>query len=268
MRSIAWSLRPIPGIRLVFSLTGKTALVTGSTRGIGRDIAIGLAEAGAEVIVHGRNRQLGEDLAGRIGGHYLGGDLSKSEAVEELADGVREIVARLDALVNNAGMETVMRVENLDLDEFDRVWAVNARAPVLLTKLLLPLLKRSRAASIINVTSIHDRVPFPYDASYSMSKAALDMFTRTLMLELSPIGIRVNSLAPGAVETDLNRAQIEEIGRDTLAEWIPLGRVASTEEMIGPAVFLASDASSYVTGATIYADGGYMHNVLRFRPNV
>lgn len=252
----------------MFSLDGKTALVTGSTRGIGRSIAIGLSEAGARVIVHGRNRELGEEVARSVGGRYVGGDLSKIGDVERLADELRQTIARLDVLVNNAGMETVMRLEKLDLDEFDRVWNVNARAAVLLTKLLLPLLKAASGASVINVTSIHDRVPFPYDSAYSMSKAALDMFTRTLMLELSPIGIRVNSLAPGAVETDLNRDQIEEIGRAKLAEWIPIGRVASTEEMVGPAVFLASEASSYVTGATLYADGGYMHNVLRFRPNV
>jgi gluconate 5-dehydrogenase len=99
-----------------------------------------------------------------------------------------------------------------------------------------------------------------------MSKAALHMFTSTLALELGPMGIRINNLAPGAVETDLNREVIDEIGRDKFGEWIPLGRVARVEEMIGPAIFLASSASSYVNGATLYADGGYKLNLVRYRP--
>jgi NAD(P)-dependent dehydrogenase (short-subunit alcohol dehydrogenase family) len=99
-----------------------------------------------------------------------------------------------------------------------------------------------------------------------MSKAALNMFSRSLALELGPKGIRVNNLSPGAVETDINKDVIDQIGRDKFGEWIPLGRVSTVQEMIGPAIFLASDASSYVNGATLYADGGYMLNLVRYRP--
>jgi gluconate 5-dehydrogenase len=135
-----------------------------------------------------------------------------------------------------------------------------------LTQRLLPLLKAAPGASIINVTSIHDTVPYPGNFAYAMSKAALAMFTRSAALDLAPYGIRVNNLAPGAVATDLNREVIEAIGDEKFREWIPLGRVAQSDEMVGPAIFLASDAASYLTGATLYADGGYMQNLLRYRP--
>ena len=136
----------------------------------------------------------------------------------------------------------------------------------MLTHLLLPLLKKSSGASVINITSVHETIPYPHNASYSMSKAALCMFTRVMALELAPHKIRVNNLAPGAVETDLNRDVLDRIGRDKFAEWIPLGRVATADEMIPPAVFLASDASKYITGTTLYAEGGYIHNLVRYRP--
>ncbi len=129
-----------------------------------------------------------------------------------------------------------------------------------------PPLKRSPAGSIINITSIHQTVPYPNNAAYSMSKAALAMFTKVAALELAPRHIRVNNFAPGAVETDINRDVLDAIGRDKFQEWIPLGRVAITREMIGPALFLASNASSYVTGTTLYADGGYRQNLVRYRP--
>jgi len=109
-------------------------------------------------------------------------------------------------------------------------------------------------------------MPYPHNLDYNMSKAALNMFSRSLALELGPKGIRVNNLAPGAVETDINKNVIDQIGRDKFGEWIPLGRVSTVQEMVGPAIFLASEASSYVNGATLYADGGYMLNLVRYRP--
>ncbi len=168
-------------------------------------------------------------------------------------------------LVNNAGVEIIMPIEHMDMDRFDQIWRVNVRAPVQLTHLLLPALKRARG-SIINITSIHDTMPYPNNSAYSASKAALAMFTKTIAVELAPQGVRVSNFAPGAVETEINRDVIREIGEEKFAGWIPLGRVAQTDEMIGPALFLASAASSYVTGATLVADGGYLQNLVRYRP--
>jgi gluconate 5-dehydrogenase len=246
-------------------LDGKVALVTGSTGGIGRAVAQGFAAAGARVWVHGRNREAGEVLAGQIGGRFFRADLAQHDDVIALAQALLANEDKLDILVNNAGVEIIMPLERMDMDSFDRIWRTNVRAPFQLTHLLLPLIKRARG-SIINVTSIHDTMPYPDNSAYSASKAALAMFTKAIAVELAPFGVRVNNLAPGAVETEINREVIHEIGEDKFREWIPIGRVAQTDEMIGPAVFLASEASSYVTGATLYADGGYLHNLVRYRP--
>jgi gluconate 5-dehydrogenase len=256
----------IPQPSELFSLQDKIALITGSTRGIGEELARGFAAAGAKVWVHGRDETSGHALATELGGRFVKADLARSEEVRALADALIAAESRLDVLVNNAGLEIIMSLDQMDMFAFDLIWQVNVRAAVELTRLLLPLLERSSAGSIINITSIHQTVPYPNNAAYSMSKAALAMFTKVAALELAPRNIRVNNFAPGAVETDINRDVLDAIGRDKFKEWIPLGRVAMTREMIGPALFLASNASSYVTGATLYADGGYRQNLVRYRP--
>lgn len=246
-------------------LDGKVALITGSTGGIGKALAQGFAAAGARVWLHGRNEAAGAALAQQLSARFIAADLAQPNAVERLANEVLTSEEHLDVLVNNAGVEIIMPIETMDMDRFDQIWRINVRAPVQLTHLLLPALKRAHG-SIINITSIHDTMPYPNNSAYSASKAALAMFTRTIAVELAPYGVRVNNFAPGAVETEINRDVIHEIGEEKFAEWIPLGRVAQTDEMIGPALFLASDASSYVTGTTLYADGGYLQNLVRYRP--
>ncbi|MGA2547335.1 MAG: SDR family oxidoreductase [Rectinemataceae bacterium] len=250
----------------LFKLDGKVALVTGSGRGIGKAIAEGFAAAGARVWVHARDREKGRRIAEAIGGRYVRADLSSSADIAAMVREIGNEEKKLDILVNNAALEVILPFEKTDMAKADEIWRVNVRAAEELTFTLLPLLKAAGRASIINITSIHDSMPYPYNLDYNMSKAALNMFTRTLAVELGPKGIRVNSLAPGPVETDINRAVIDSIGRDKFGEWVPLGRVSTVEEMIGPAIFLASEASSYVNGATLYADGGYMLNLVRYRP--
>jgi NAD(P)-dependent dehydrogenase (short-subunit alcohol dehydrogenase family) len=254
-------MEELPTLRL----DGKVALITGSTRGIGQELATGFARAGARVWVHGRSRNEAEQLAAELGGPFVVADLSTPNGARAVAETVITAESQLDILVNNAGVEETMPIAAMDIERFDRVWHVNVRAPVELVHRLLPLLRAAPGASVINVTSIHDVVPYAQNSAYCASKAALAMFTRTIAIELGPEGIRVNNLAPGAVETDINREVLDLIGRRQFQEWIPLGRVAQTSEMVGPALFLASDASSYVTGATLYADGGYMQHLVRYR---
>lgn len=246
-------------------LANKTVFITGATRGIGAALAHGFAREGAYVLVHGRDVDAGTALAKELGGKFFEADLARPEQVTELIDAVRGEFSRLDVLVNNAGVEMIMPFPRFDFDLLDIMWQVNVRAPAQLIHGLLSPLQAAGTASVINVTSIHQTVPCAHNAGYAMTKAALGMLTETLSVELAPLGIRVNNLAPGAVKTDMNRELIEQM-RDDFAEWIPIGRVGDADEMIGPAIFLASDASSYVNGSTLVADGGYSHNLVRYRP--
>lgn len=250
----------------LFKLDGKTALVTGGGRGIGKAIAQGFSAAGAKVWIVGRNEENCRKTASEIGGIFVKADLSSSEDIQNLVRQIFDEEDKLDILVNNAAQEVILPFEKLDLDVSDSIWRVNVRAVEELTHSLLPLLLKAPGPSIINITSIHDVMPYPNNLDYNMSKAALNMFTKTLAVELGPLGIRINNLAPGPVETDINREVIEKPGRDNFAKWVPIGRVAQAEEMIGPSLFLASDASSFVNGSTLYADGGYMLNLVRYRP--
>jgi len=250
----------------LFRLDGKTALITGGNRGIGKAIAKGFTAAGAKVWIAARNEENGQKTAKEIGCTFVKMDLASSDEIQKLVRRISAEEEKLDVLVNNAAQEVILPFEKTDMAVADQIWRVNVRAAEELTHSLLPLLKRSSSASIINVTSIHDVMPYPHNLDYNMSKAALNMFTKTLALELGPLGIRVNNLAPGPVETDINREVIDEIGRENFAEWVPIGRVAQVDEMIGPTLFLASEASSFVNGSTLYADGGYMLNLVRYRP--
>jgi NAD(P)-dependent dehydrogenase (short-subunit alcohol dehydrogenase family) len=208
---------------------------------------------------------MGKQLADELDATFVHADFTSPDGAAQLADAVLKAESRLDVLVNNAGMEVVMPIESLNTSVLDAIWQVNVRSPFILTHRLLPLLRATPGASIINMTSIHDTTPYPNNAAYSASKAALAMFTKTIAVELAPDGIRANNLAPGAVETDINRKVIQEIGEDKFREWIPLG-IAQTEDIVGPALFLASDAARYITGTTLYADGGYLQNLVRYRP--
>lgn len=246
-------------------LRGKTALITGSTRGIGQAIARGYVREGAKVILHGRDEKAGATLAEELGQFFFAADLADPREVDAFAQKVKGIAPCLDVLVNNAAFEVIMPFEQLDMSSVDRMWNVNLRSVLQLTHALLPELRAGSGASVVNVTSIHQFIPAPQNGIYSMTKAALGMLTAALSVELAPLGIRVNNFAPGAVQTDMNRELLEKMGKE-FAEWIPAGRVGTCEEMIGPAVFLASDESSYVTGSTLVADGAYTQNLLRYRP--
>lgn len=244
-------------------LQGLRALVTGSSGGIGESIARAFASAGATCIVHGRRRATVERIAHDIGGEAIVADLADRRSPDLI---VAELTERgdLDVLVNNAGFEEPSSVEELGTDEFARVLDVNLLAPAALMRLCVPLLRRSNAPSIINVTSIHETVPVSGNGAYAAAKAALASLSRTAAIELGPSGIRVNTLAPGAIRTDMNRDLISAVGEERFESWIPLGRVGVPEDVADVAVFLASDAARYISGASIVVDGAYANHLVRY----
>lgn len=245
----------------LFDLTGRIAFVTGSTRGIGAAIALGLKEAGATVWIHGSREETAKEAAGKYGFRWVSGDFGNTEELKRVAKEIKNREDHLDILVNNAGCEAHEPVGQISQEVWDKIHRVNGKAPLLLLQELLPLLEKSSHPSVINVSSIHQLIPMRTGAAYCMSKAELAMFTKVAALELAGRSIRVNNLAPGAIATDINREVVEAL---PFQDWIPLGRVGSPQELVGPAVFLASDASSYMTGATLFVDGGYKENLLRY----
>lgn len=246
-----------------FDLKNRTALVTGSTRGIGFSIAKGLIELGCQVWIHGRSEEKCKEVAKKLNCQWVAADLSEKNAVKDIFTKFALQNNLLDILVNNAGIEIYNEFEGFDEDIFDKTFEVNIKSAMKLIHAFLPLLKKSSQASVVNITSIHQNVPYPNRSAYSMSKAALAMLTRCLSIELAPHGIRVNNFAPGAVKTEINAKEVREMA-DYFKHVIPVGRVAETDEMIGSALYLCSKASSYTTGATLYADGGYMQHLVRY----
>lgn len=244
-------------------LQGIRALVTGSSAGIGESIVRAFAAAGATCIVHGRRRETVERIAREIGGEAVVADLADRDAPERI---VAEIAERggLDVLVNNAGFEESATVSELLTDDFARVLEVNLLAPAALMRLCVPLLRQSRFPSIINVTSIHESVPVSGNGAYASAKAGLASLTRTAAIEFGPARIRVNTIAPGAIRTDMNRDLIGAVGEDRFESWIPLGRVGVPQEVADVAVFLASAAARYISGASIVVDGAYSHHLVRY----
>ncbi|MEO8693173.1 MAG: glucose 1-dehydrogenase [Acidimicrobiales bacterium] len=247
--------------RSLFDLRGRVAIVTGGTRGIGRAIAEGLILAGANVVVASRKADAcaeTETALTELGGQALAipvhmGDV---DALEGLVARSVERFGQLDIVVNNAANGMTQPIAGITLEAWEKSYAVNLRGPVFLTKAAYPHLVQSRHAAVLNVLSVGGITYSPSMAMYSGAKAALLAFTRNMAAEWAADGIRVNALVPGTVDTDMTRSG----GPGTverMADLSYLKRVAHPDEMVGPALLLVSDASSYVTGQMIVADGGY-----------
>ena len=245
----------------MFDVKDMKVFITGGTRGIGLAIAKGFKNAGAKVWIHGSKEESTRKAAGENGFQYVYGNLKDVGTVHEMVEELAKSTDRLDVLINNAGCEMHGAVEELEEKDLEDLFRVNLFSPAMLVKDSLGLLKKSSYPSIINITSIHQQVAYKNNSAYCMSKAALEMQTKVSALELAGYGIRVNSIAPGAILTDINA---DIIAAMDFEDWIPLKRVGNTEEIVGPAIFLASRASSYITGSTLFVDGGYKENLLRY----
>jgi NAD(P)-dependent dehydrogenase (short-subunit alcohol dehydrogenase family) len=244
----------------LFDLTGRVAIITGGTRGIGRSIAEGFVAAGARVAVASRKPDAcaeTERALRRTGGEAIGvsthvGDL---DALHALVERTVDVFGRLDIVVNNAATPLREDLGSFTPEAYSKSMDVNLRGPIFLVQDALPHLKNSPAAAIINVISAGAFLHAPFLATYAAAKAALLSFTRSMAAEFAPLGIRVNALAPGSVDTDMMRKNTFE-AQEQMANASLQRRAARPDEMVGPALFLASDAASFVTGQVLIADGG------------
>jgi NAD(P)-dependent dehydrogenase (short-subunit alcohol dehydrogenase family) len=249
----------------LFTVEGKTVLVTGGSRGIGLMIARGFVEAGAHVIVSSRKadvcRAVAEQLSELGTCEAIPADLSSIEGADRLAAEVRNR-SGLDVLVNNAGATWGAPLEAYPESAFDKLWAINVKAVFRLTTALLPALRVSAStedpARVINIGSIDGiRVPWMEVYAYSATKAAVHMLTRSLAHQLAPEHITVNAIAPGPFESKMMAFALDDpSSRATIEHQVPLGRIGRADDMAGAAIFLASRAGAYLTGAVIPVDGG------------
>jgi dehydrogenase/reductase SDR family protein 4 len=247
-----------------FALDGRVALVTGGSRGIGLAIATALAEAGATVAVNARHADGCAEAVAQIattGGNafVVPGHVGDPASCESVVSEVIGQTGRLDILVNNAATNPQFG-PILDADEgaINKIWEVNVMGPLRLTRHAVAAWMRDHGGSVINMASVAGIKPEPLTGAYNASKAALITLTRTLARELGPMGIRVNAIAPGLVETKLARYLVETTKiHDHIVGQTALGRHAVPDEIAGAALFLASEASSYVTGSVLVVDGGW-----------
>jgi NAD(P)-dependent dehydrogenase (short-subunit alcohol dehydrogenase family) len=244
----------------LFDLNGRVAIVTGGTRGIGRAIAEGFACAGAKVVVASRKAdacaETQADLEA-LGAEALGVpvNMSSLEDVERLVQATVERFGAIDVIVNNAANALTQPLGGFTPEAWQKSYDANLRGPVFLVQYALPYLKASPHASVINVISAGAFLASPNVAMYSGAKAALMAFTRAMGSDFAKFGIRVNALAPGTVDTDMVRNNPPEV-QQSMANAAPMRRAADPDEMVGPALFLASDAGSFVTSQVVLADGG------------
>ncbi|KRE47513.1 SDR family NAD(P)-dependent oxidoreductase [Paenibacillus sp. Soil724D2] len=245
-----------------FQLINKIALVTGAGRGIGRALAIGLAEAGADVALFARTASDIEEVAQEIrafgrNAYPFTVDVTNREQIEKAVQQIIEQTGRLDILVNNAGMNIRSQALAVTDEEWDTIMQTNLKSAFLCSQIVGRHMQQKEYGRIINIASVAGQVALRTGVVYAATKAAMIQMTKVLALEWGKYGINVNSIGPWYFKTPLTEKILSN--PDYLAEIIartPLGRVGELEELVGPAVFLASDAANYVTGQTLFVDGG------------
>ncbi|MEC4812371.1 MAG: glucose 1-dehydrogenase [Scytonema sp. PMC 1069.18] len=249
-------------------LEDKVALVTGSSQGIGQAIAVRLAEEGANIIIDYRSHPEGaEETKAKVEatgrkGLVVKADLSIiSDICKMVNEGIQHF-GKIDILVNNAGVEKNASFWDVTEQDYDTVLNVNLKGVFFATQAVVKHLRETkRSGKIINISSVHEELPFPHFTSYCASKGGVKMMMRNLAIELGPLGITVNNIAPGAIETPINKSLLEDKEKlSAVLKNIPLGRLGQPQDVASLAAFLASSDADYITGSTFFVDGGLLWN--------
>jgi NAD(P)-dependent dehydrogenase (short-subunit alcohol dehydrogenase family) len=248
----------------LFNVTGKVALVTGGSKGLGKAMARGLAEAGADIVISSRNENelrpaLAEILEGTgKRGKYVVADMSTRGDEDRLAEAAVQAFGRIDILINNAGSNVPQVIDEIRDEDWDRIMELNLTSIMRLTRALVPQMKARRWGRIIHISSVMGLVSNAGRSAYSATKAALMGMARGSALDVGEHGITVNCIAPGPFLTDLPGRLLSAAEKEKFARMTALNRWGEPKELVGAMLLLASDAGSYITGATLVVDGGYV----------
>ena len=249
-------------------LSNKVAIITGSGQGIGQGIAERFAQDGAKVVIDyigsadGAEETLKAVQAAGSEGIMVQADITSPDDRQKLIHAAVTAYGTIDILVNNAGIEKKAAFWEVSEADYDKVLAVNLRGPFFLTQVFVNKLRElKKKGSIVNISSVHEDMSFPGFSTYCLSKGAMRMFTRNLSVELGPLGITINNVAPGAIATPINKNLMENKDEvSALLNNIPIGRIGTISDVAGLASFLASDDAAYITGSTYVIDGGLMRS--------
>lgn len=248
----------------LFDLNGKVALVTGGSRGLGKAMARGLAEAGADIVISSRHEnelraaldEILKDTSRK--GRFIVADMSRRDDVRRLAQSAIEQMGRVDILINNAGTNVPQDSAAIKDEDWDRVLEINLHSIMVLTRAIVPQMKSRRWGRIIHISSIMAYVSKEGRAAYSATKSALIGMARAEAIDLGEFGITVNCIAPGPFLTDLPASVLSEREKQEFARMTCLNRWADPKELVGPALLMASNAGSYISGTCLVVDGGYL----------
>lgn len=251
----------------LFDLTGRVALVTGGSKGIGRAIAAGLARAGADLFLCARQeeplRQAADEILAECGVRveYAVADMARRAEAVRLAETAREALGKIDILVNNAGWNIPQAIDQIRDEDWDYLVELNLSSVMALTRAVVPGMKERRWGRVIHISSIMALGSTPERNAYSATKAALVGMARASALDLGPYGVTVNCIAPGPIATEMPMSILSKEQQDKLSGRTALGRWAKPDELAGPAILLASDAGSYITGTCLVVDGGALARI-------
>jgi glucose 1-dehydrogenase len=269
----AWHLKIEYMIDNNIDLKHKVVLVTGGSKGIGAGICHSMAACGANILVnYNKDKLMAEVLVEDLKRVYgikafcYCADISDQASVVAMFEFADQSLGGIDILVNNAGCETVGYAMYMNLDDWDRIFNINLRGAFICAQEAGKRMVNQKSGVIINISSIHDKVPRKGLIHYCSAKAGMNMMTKCLALELAEYNIRVIAVSPGAIETEMNREEIDKFGRGKFNNWIPLGRVGVVNDVAWTCAFLASDKAAYYTATEIYIDGGYKESTIPYDP--